>query len=48
MLVSFWGAGIGSGFGDGSSGSCSNITINGGSVNAGSTEGAGHWQWLCQ
>ena len=35
------GAGIGSGFGDGSSGSCSNITINGGSVNAGSTEGAG-------
>ena len=36
-----FGAGIGSGFGDGSSGSCSNITINGGSVNAGSTEGAG-------
>ena len=34
-----FGAGIGSGFGDGSSGSCSNITINGGSVNASSTNG---------
>ena len=32
-----WGAGIGSGFG----GSCSNITINGGSVNASSYFGAG-------
>ena len=36
-----WGAGIGSGFGDDPSGSCSNITINGGSVNASSTCGAG-------
>lgn len=41
MLVLF-GVPVGSGFGDGSSGSCSNITINGGSVNACSTEGAGH------
>ena len=34
-----FGAGIGSGFGNVSSGSCSNITINGGSVNASSTNG---------
>ena len=36
-----FGAGIGSGFGNVSSGSCSNITINGGSVNASSFWGAG-------
>ena len=35
-----FGAGIGSGFGDGSSGSCSNITINGGSVKASSVSGS--------
>ena len=38
---SCFGAGIGSGFGNVSSGSCSNITINGGSVNASSFWGAG-------